>query len=257
MPDKGKNPRRRGRRYSEHEILAAIQRWASTYGRPPASGDWDPSRARRLGQHERVERYEDGNWPSTRVVRRAFGSFNAAIERAGLTPRPAPARIRSQRLGPEGVLEAIRAWTARYGEPPALADWDPYRARRDGQLWRVERYCAGDWPSTRTVCHHFGNFSNAVSAAGLTPRPRGQRRSFSEEQRLRNRDAVAAQCRASFHGPQPHLLARRVSEVAHARVARDSAALHSALIELASQALSWADHLSSRQEPVLEALVLS
>jgi hypothetical protein len=49
------------------------------------------------------------------------------------------------------VLEAIRRWNKRYGEPPTLADWEPLRARERGQEWRAKRFEAGDWPSTRMV----------------------------------------------------------------------------------------------------------
>jgi hypothetical protein len=63
------------------------------YGEPPRTLDWEPARARRLGHEWRADRFEGGLWPSVRVLRRQFGSFNAAIEAAGFTPRPAPSRV--------------------------------------------------------------------------------------------------------------------------------------------------------------------
>jgi hypothetical protein len=49
--------------------------------------DWDPYRARALGQHWREERYRAGDWPSVKSVRNHFGRLSTAIERAGLVPR--------------------------------------------------------------------------------------------------------------------------------------------------------------------------
>jgi len=162
------------RRYSPEELLEAIRRWAELYGEPPTVADWDPTRARREGKDWRAERYATGEWPTARMLRTAFGTMTKAVTAAGLTSRPAPRRTRTKLRAPEEVLDAIRAWTSRYGEPPTMADWDPFRARSAGHLWRVRRYQAGDWPSAKTVCHHYGNFGQAVAAARLEPRPQGR-----------------------------------------------------------------------------------
>src|SRR4051795_1814179 len=70
-----------------------------------------------------------------------------------------------------GILDAIRRWDDRYGEPPTVADWDPLRASRIDQHWRAERFHAGDWPAADTVRAAFRTFNAAVGAPGLTPRP--------------------------------------------------------------------------------------
>jgi len=49
--------------------------------------DWDPYRARTLGQQWREERYRDGDWPSVKSVRNHFGRLSTAIACAGLVPR--------------------------------------------------------------------------------------------------------------------------------------------------------------------------
>src|SRR5439155_1635743 len=67
---------RRSSKYTREEVLAAIRRWADRYGEPPTMVDWEPARARRLGQHWRAERYEGGDWPTARMVSK-FASFNA------------------------------------------------------------------------------------------------------------------------------------------------------------------------------------
>ena len=50
----------------------------------------------------------------------------------GFQPRRAPARLRPNLTGPDAILEALVEWTRRYGDLPAMADWDPVRARRLG-----------------------------------------------------------------------------------------------------------------------------
>ena len=135
--------------------------------------DWDPSRARRLGHSWRAERFEGENWPTARMVRRQFASFNEAIEAAGLRPRPAPSRVRQNLSGPKAILDAMIEWTRRYGDIPTMADWDPSRAKRLGQTWRIARFYQGDWPSARSVACHFGSFANAAADAGLVARRPG------------------------------------------------------------------------------------
>src|SRR6476646_9282510 len=174
------------------EMLEAIRRWTRRYGEPPTSMDWEPARARRMGHPWRAVRFERDDWPTARAVRWRFGTFNDAVRRAGLIPRRAPARIRPNLTGPEAILDAIVEWTRRYGDVPTMADWDPVRARRLGQVWRIARYNDGDWPSARTVVNHFGSFRAAVAAIGLVPRERSSSREEADAARRFNRLAVAA-----------------------------------------------------------------
>jgi hypothetical protein len=224
--------------YTADEILDAIRSWARWYGQPPTSIDWEPARARRMGQPWRAERFERGDWPTVRMVRGKFGSFNAAVRAAGLRPRRAPTRLRPNLTGPEAIVEAIVEWTRRYGDIPTMADWDPVRARALGQQWRIPRYQDGDWPSARSVAHHFGSFAAAVSAAGLIPRPRSSTREERDEARRLNRLAVAA---AGSERADPHALAEAVRAVAASRQAGDPVALHAALMDLAAAALAYAE----------------
>ena len=77
----------------------------------------------------------------------------------------------------ETIIEKIRDWNDRYGEPPCSADWNPSLARWRAQEWRVDRYYAGVWPSTNAVKRPFGgSFDAAVRAAGLEPHKPGPRR---------------------------------------------------------------------------------
>ena len=77
----------------------------------------------------------------------------------------------------ETIIEKIREWNDRYGEPPCSADWNPSLARWRAQEWRAERYRDGFWPSTNAAKRPFdGSFDAAVRAAGLEPHRSGPRR---------------------------------------------------------------------------------
>lgn len=123
-----------------------------------------------------------------------------------------------------------------------MSDWEPARARRNGQDWRITRYERGDWPSARSVRRHFGRFSAAIEAAGFKPRPIGQRqlRPATEENHRASVESRRAASRTGFGAAE---LARCVKSVAAAQLAADTDALGDALLDVAATALRWADHL--------------
>jgi hypothetical protein len=141
------------------------------------------------------------------------------------------------------VIDAIRAWVRLYGEVPTLADWDPARARRLGQDWRIARYNRGDWPSARTVQTRFGSMSNAIKQAGLTPRPRGSHGSARADERKHSRQNLVHVMASEYaeRTPDPDALVTAVRSLVRARQSGDSTAVHSALIEIAARALAWAE----------------
>jgi hypothetical protein len=152
----------------------------------------------------------------------------------------------------EEILAAIRRWNDLHGEPPTMADWDPYRARRMGQEWRIARYDNGHWPSMKTVRNHFGRLSAAVAAAGLVPRHQGQMRpqsgiAIDRETRLH----LAHLERQRAGQTTPLVLADAVREVSRAHAADDPEDLRVALIDLAAVALSWVTTTEIR-EPALQ-----
>jgi hypothetical protein len=84
---------------------------------------------------------------------------------------------RIRRWTRETIIEKIREWNDRYGEPPCSADWNPSLARWRAQEWRAERYREGLWPSTNAAKRPFGgSFDAAIRAAGLEPHKPGPRR---------------------------------------------------------------------------------
>jgi hypothetical protein len=224
-------------------ILEAIRRWTDLYGTPPTMADWEPSRARQKGQDWRAERWQRGDWPTARTVRTHFRTMSAAVRAAGMPARQGPTRVRRHLASNEAVLDAIRAWHARYGEPPAMTDWDPSRARSQNQHWRIARYYEGDWPSVNTVRRRFGTLNQAIQAAGLPARiagrhagaaskPRGQAESVT---RPRAQDVLALRVRSVAQlaqRDQPHLLIE-------------------ALTDLATAASNWADEVRAQAPAVV------
>src|SRR4051794_35264300 len=85
---------RRIGRWTRDTIIEKIREWEARYGEAPCSADWNPSLARWRAQEWRIERYQEGVWPSTNAVKRPFGgSFDAAVRAAGFVPaRPGPRR---------------------------------------------------------------------------------------------------------------------------------------------------------------------
>jgi len=234
----------RSPRFTQEAIIARIRDWVRVHGEPPTIRDWDPSRARRTGQAWRAARFEAGDWPSVGMVKRQFGTFNAAVQAAGLAPRQGPRRVKRHLTGSEQVIAAIVEWTKRYAEPPTQADWDPVRARRFGQPWRIVRYRSGDWPSLNTVLYHFGSLGEAVSAAGLQPRRAGDAGEAIAARRVSNLRAVA-EIGTSNGSPRGATgLAKQVEGVARARRTKDQQQLRIALLDLASVAIRWANDIA-------------
>lgn len=145
----------------------------------------------------------------------------------------------------ERVLAAIIAWVELYGEPPTQMDWDPARARRNGQSWRVSRYRSGQWPCLATVAARFGNLTSAVRATGIEPRLHGQRdweRTADVYSHAPGIMLVTAD-EARFAAE----LGRRARQVAAMRTA-DPQRLRQSLVALGHQALAWANHIARDAE---------
>jgi hypothetical protein len=74
--------------FTKDAVIQAMHKFNDLYGRPPTRAEWSPPIARQLGHPELAERFHaDGCWPSFKMVRRLFGSWNDAIAAAGFEPR--------------------------------------------------------------------------------------------------------------------------------------------------------------------------
>jgi hypothetical protein len=142
------------RYWTRELVIDAIREYARIYGRPPASTDWNPAHARKLGHPEKARQfYDDACWPATVTVILVFGSWNAAIEAAGHPPRKAGVGIGQRAWDADAVIAEIRL-LATDGEAPS--------SRQNRTLARLAHYYHGSW-------------NNAVRAAGLTPRAHGRK----------------------------------------------------------------------------------
>lgn len=79
------------------------------------------------------------------------------------------------RLGPrwsrEQIIERMRAWTERYGEPPLYEEWHRGSPRFDPERFGPPgRGGRGEWPSTQVVVSTFGSWPEGLGAAGLPQR---------------------------------------------------------------------------------------
>lgn len=145
--------RRRRRRWTEQEIVAAVRDWYALAGTPPTVADWSPAHA--PAGHGGAMRYraQPGRWPSAALVARRFGSFPAAVRRAGLEPLPPGPRTRWTE---ERIVAAIKAWVNRTGAPPTRMEWS--RAGRDH-------------PAASTVYRVMGPWRRALAKAGAPNAP--------------------------------------------------------------------------------------
>jgi len=152
----GANPRGRPTLvclYSSAELLDAIRRWTHLYGSAPARIDWDPSRARKRCDPDvaaaKLERYRARQWPSAATLRSHFGSFSAALDAAGVEPRP---RRTDVRWTDEAIIEALRDLAYQHDRPPRPDDLDN---------------SAHELPGIEVIALRFGSWHEAITAAGL------------------------------------------------------------------------------------------
>ncbi len=129
------------------------------------------------------------------------------------TTRPAPANDASRaavgRLAPryqpmahpgtpgrwndEAILRALRDWTNETGHPPRRQEWcghQPGIAEAGQRKWMREHPY---WPSSSCVAAHFGSWSKALQAAGLTEH------SLHFDEPVAERVAIAWRLRAEGH----------------------------------------------------------
>jgi len=132
-----------------------------------AKKDWDRDSvvsalralSERLGRVPTLKDLNGTGGPCWYVIRRLFGSFNAALEAAGLPVRRRSSEVRwrsSGRCYSEAVA-ALREAAQRLGRVPTGAAYDALRLR--------ER--RSDWPSAVAVRVLFGTWREALRVAGF------------------------------------------------------------------------------------------
>jgi DNA invertase Pin-like site-specific DNA recombinase len=121
-------------KWTDPEILGALQAWSDTHGHAPKGTDWP--------------RGESGR-PTEGTVRRRFGTWRRALIIAGLQPTTTQTRYR---WSDTDIITALQTWATLHRRPPAHTDWSR------GSL---------DHPGKTTVHNHFGSWQAGLQAAGL------------------------------------------------------------------------------------------
>ena len=114
---------------SKNELLTALQSLADQLGRTPVSDDMD----------------EYGQF-STNVYERRFGSWNDALEKAGLTP------VRIRNISDDELLSNLQSLADKLERTPTIYDMRDY-----GRF------------SEPTYSDRFGSWNDALDAAGFNP----------------------------------------------------------------------------------------
>ena len=87
-----------GAKWKPDTVLEAIRRWASEHGSPPMASEWADS-------FRRHPDFEKGGWPTANTVAYRFGTFNAAVEAAGLQPAHRPGGQPRKPLTPQQLAD--------------------------------------------------------------------------------------------------------------------------------------------------------
>ncbi|MDQ3274644.1 MAG: hypothetical protein M3Q39_06325 [Actinomycetota bacterium] len=77
------------------------------------------------------------------------------------------------------IVEAMRAWAERFGDPPTATDWNRGPSQRPlnrASAMRKDETEDEEWPSATSVVRVFGSWNAGISAAGFEPVGRGQHR---------------------------------------------------------------------------------
>lgn len=138
------------RSWTRAKILVLARRWNERTGFPPIASEW-------------IFSCEDH--PANNTVRGHFGSWNAMIVAAGLTPRPAhnPGRADWSR---ERVVAACRLFAERNERTPRTRDWlKPHP----------------EYPHTHLAIARFGSWNAMLAAAGFLPRGTHPPRKWTED----------------------------------------------------------------------------
>jgi hypothetical protein len=127
--------RRRGDRWSDREIILALQEWARDHDRAPKSLDWDTSTV---------------SHPHAQTVFQHFGRWPAALRAAHL--QNAPRALLYGYRSNEQIIRDLKAWTRRHRHPPRFDDW---------------KRATNEHAAACTVVKRFGRWSTALREAGL------------------------------------------------------------------------------------------
>lgn len=129
------------KQYTDEQILSDLQKLARELGRTPSINDI--KEASKLGK-----------CVSSRTFYLRFGSYNVAVEAAGLVPNPTLKMFYSKKYTNEQLIAQLQRLQKFLNRTPTSKD--------------VETYCAElKMASASTFEHQFGSFMNALESAGF------------------------------------------------------------------------------------------
>jgi hypothetical protein len=114
-------------KYSKEDVIAALISYYNATGKVP--------------------RYNDISNPGSTTAEKHFGSWNAAIEAAGLTPN-----LLKNIYTKENIIEALVTFYKEEKKVPLYSD-----------------FANNKYPSSTTVCRYFGSWNEAIKIAGFRP----------------------------------------------------------------------------------------
>jgi hypothetical protein len=148
--------------YSDEAILAEVRRVAAELG----------------GHRLTIEQFDSRARVHSTMLRARFGSWSAALDRAGIDETIAP---RPKKLSRDAVLDAIQRYAAAH---PSTS---PTRDIIAGQLG----------VDAGSISRRFGKWENLLSELGLNPVPLGRR--YTDEECFENILTLW-----TYYGRQPH-----------------------------------------------------
>ncbi len=143
------------RRYTDEQIIGALQVAALRLGHTPTRKDWTTLNFQ----------------PSWSMVARRFSSWSRAISAAGLEPHTPD----YGRLSAADAIACIQSVVTRLGRVPTVAEWDHNHER----------------PNRKTLVRIFGGYTKALRAAGVTDK-RAPKRDWTKESALEQLHAAQA-----------------------------------------------------------------
>jgi len=141
-------------RYSDLEIIEALQTYAKTTRHSPTIKQWN--------------KYCKGkkDIPSVPTIRNQFGSWYSALNEAKL---PLPKRKRRKRkFSNSQIIKVLQTYAKTTRHSPTTIQWNEYRKGKKHV------------PSTFTIRNQFGSWNAALTEAKLAIRKRGRKRKYSD-----------------------------------------------------------------------------
>lgn len=119
---------------SEEQLLQALREYYKEYNKTPSTREFD----------------SDKKYPNTVTYKRYFGSWNNALELAGLPLKQRKPKVPYTK---EYMLDCIKAYIQKYKKIPTTLEFD------------VDK----EFPCAATVVKYCGSWENAIREAGYTP----------------------------------------------------------------------------------------